>query len=51
MKMQLPAGSFVEVEGKIDRVDIMKKGSENYVRVIDYKTGAKEFKLSDILYG
>lgn len=51
MKMQLPDGTFVEVEGKIDRVDIMKKGSENYVRVIDYKTGAKEFKLSDILYG
>ena len=29
----------------------MEKDGEKYLRVIDYKTGTKKFKLSDILYG
>lgn len=41
----------VKVEGKIDRVDVMKTKTENYVRVIDYKTSNKSFKLSDLLSG
>lgn len=50
-RLLLPNGHEVTVEGKVDRVDIMKKGDINYIRVIDYKTGPKLFKLSDILYG
>lgn len=41
----------VTIQGKIDRVDIMETKSENYVRVIDYKTSHKIFKLSDLLSG
>jgi ATP-dependent helicase/nuclease subunit B len=41
----------VEVRGKIDRIDIMNKNGKSYVRIIDYKTGKTEFRLSDILYG
>ena len=44
-------GDTIQVIGKVDRVDVMQKGSTKYVRVIDYKTGEKKFKLSDILYG
>ena len=44
-------GDTIEVIGKVDRVDVMQNGNTKYVRVIDYKTGTKEFKLSDILYG
>ncbi len=51
LELMLPDGGHVLVEGKIDRVDIMKHSNINYVRVIDYKTGTKDFKLSDILYG
>lgn len=51
LKLNLPDGSHIMVEGKIDRVDVMKKDGKNFVRIIDYKTGAKEFKLSDVLYG
>ena len=39
------------IDGKIDRVDIMKKDGIDYIRIIDYKTGAKQFKISDILFG
>lgn len=38
-------------EGSADRVDIMKTEEGTYLRVVDYKTGAKKFKLGDVLYG
>lgn len=47
----LPDGGSIEVIGKIDRVDCFTHDGETYVRVIDYKTGAKKFSLTDILYG
>lgn len=51
LSFTLPDKTNVIIEGKIDRVDIMKTNSENYVRVIDYKTSTKNFKLSDLLNG
>ena len=51
IKLRLSNGTSVIVEGKVDRVDIMQLEDKNYVRVVDYKTGIKEFRLSDILYG
>ncbi len=47
----LPDGGTLTVYGSVDRVDLMRDGKEQYVRVIDYKTGGKEFKLSDVYYG
>ncbi len=45
-------GGVVTVGGTIDRADVvtMPDGRE-YVRVIDYKTGKKLFRLADVLYG
>lgn len=51
LRIPLPDGGQVEIDGKIDRVDLLERDGVSYVRVIDYKTGHKEFKLSDILYG
>lgn len=51
LELALFDGSKIIVEGKIDRVDVMQKNGQKYVRVVDYKTGAKEFQLSDVLYG
>ena len=49
--VKLPTGENVAVYGSVDRVDIMQSEGHTYLRIIDYKTGNKSFKLSDILYG
>lgn len=49
--LELPDGGMIAVEGKVDRVDILKDGSRAYLRVVDYKTGSKNFQFSDVLYG
>ncbi len=51
-KLQIDNEHSVSVRGFIDRVDLFNKNeNEAYVRIVDYKTGNKEFKLSEILYG
>lgn len=37
--------------GSIDRVDMHESNGDTYLRVIDYKTGRKVFRLSDVLDG
>lgn len=52
LKVETEDGDIVTVGGTIDRADtaVMPDG-RRYVRVIDYKTGKKLFRLSDVLYG
>lgn len=49
--LELAGGEKISVAGKVDRVDTFVHNGEKYIRIIDYKTGAKKFLLSDILYG
>ncbi len=51
LKIPLSDGTEISVGGKIDRIDIFRNDGKSYVRVVDYKTGSKEFVLSDILSG
>lgn len=44
-------GTQISVYGVIDRVDTYKRGEDVFVRVIDYKTGQKEFSPSDLAEG
>lgn len=42
----------VVVHGKIDRIDCYtKETGEKYIRIVDYKSGKKEFNLNDVLNG
>ncbi len=49
--IELPSGEIIKLEGRIDRVDILESEDGNYIKVIDYKSGNKEFSLSDVFYG
>ena len=41
----------VKLTGSVDRVDLMEKDDIKYIRIVDYKTGKKEFKLSELFDG
>lgn len=49
--VELSSGEKVSLIGRIDRIDMLVKDSETYIRIIDYKSGNKIFKLSDVYYG
>ena len=51
MQLVTPGGARVSVNGIVDRVDVMEKNGRKYVRVMDYKSGGKDFRLSDVYYG
>ncbi|MBE6022974.1 MAG: hypothetical protein E7231_07040 [Cellulosilyticum sp.] len=42
----------IEIKGTIDRVDVFYKGpQEQYVKILDYKSGQKNFNLVEVYYG
>ncbi|MDD6808194.1 MAG: PD-(D/E)XK nuclease family protein [Oscillospiraceae bacterium] len=47
----LPDGGSVSIYGSVDRVDKYEKDGKTYIKVVDYKSGGKDFVLSDILEG
>lgn len=49
--VELENGGSLRIHGSIDRVDVLKKDGEQYVRVVDYKSGSKDFRLADIVNG
>ncbi|MBV7276313.1 helicase-exonuclease AddAB subunit AddB [Clostridium sp. PL3] len=49
--IKLHSGETVSLIGRVDRVDSMEEEQLTYLRIIDYKSGTKEFKLSDVYYG
>ncbi len=51
LSISLSDGKSVSIIGRIDRVDTYKRGKDVYVRVVDYKTGAKAFALKDLEIG
>lgn len=49
--VELASGEKINLIGRIDRIDMLIKEGETYIRIIDYKSGNKVFKLSDVYYG
>ncbi len=39
------------VRGAVDRVDVWRESGNNYYRVVDYKTGKKDFDYCDVFNG
>ena len=48
---RLKDGTRVTFGGIVDRVDVYKQGEKVYLRVVDYKTGTKNFSLEDVDHG
>ncbi len=50
-EIKLDNGDAIVIRGSADRVDKFDDGGRQYVRVVDYKSGAKTFLLSEALNG
>ena len=50
-RLETPDGKQITVEGTVDRIDVLDRDGERFVRVVDYKTGSKDFALCDVYYG
>ena len=51
IKLELDTGEQIEVTGKIDRIDIAKNENGKYLRIIDYKSSAKNIDLNEVICG
>ena len=51
LSVKLSDGTSVYVYGVVDRVDVLQDEDKYYVRVVDYKTGSKEFSLENVSMG
>lgn len=51
MKFSLKNGTKMELVGRIDRVDMAENKNGVYLRVIDYKSSAKDVNLNEVYYG
>lgn len=51
LEFTLEQGARLSLYGTLDRADIYRAGNDVYVRVVDYKTGAKDFSMKDVERG
>lgn len=52
IEIQIDETRSVLLKGQIDRVDVYaKENGEQYVKIIDYKSGKKQFNLVELYYG
>ena len=49
--LELDNGKKIEITGKIDRIDTAKNEDGKYLRIIDYKSSAKNIDLNEVYTG
>ena len=49
--LELENGKKIEITGKIDRIDTAKNEDGKYLRIIDYKSSAKNIDLNEVYAG
>ena len=49
--LELDNGKKIEITGKIDRIDTAKNEDGKYLRIIDYKSSAKNIDLNEVYAG
>ncbi|MCG8481695.1 MAG: helicase-exonuclease AddAB subunit AddB [Clostridia bacterium] len=47
----LPNEETVYIEGRIDRIDVLNKDEELFIKIIDYKSGGKQLDLNEVVNG
>ena len=51
LELELPGGTRALLEGIIDRVDLCARGETIYAKLLDYKSGAKDFDFTRFWHG
>lgn len=51
IKLELPSNETVYLKGRVDRIDKVDLNGETYIRIVDYKSGSKNFDLNELYYG
>lgn len=51
IRLELEDGKKIEITGKIDRIDTAKNDDGKYLRIIDYKSSAKNIDLNEVYAG
>ncbi len=52
IKVEVDENRYLLIRGQIDRVDVYyKEGDAEYIKILDYKSGKKEFDLMEVYYG
>lgn len=51
INIDLSKGRTIKLTGRVDRIDAFKTEEKTYIRIIDYKSGNKDFSLSKVYHG
>ncbi len=51
LRFKVGSDATLSLYGICDRVDVLRRDDDTYIRVVDYKSGSKTFSLSEVSYG
>ena len=51
LNLMLESGEWLQLRGKIDRVDVCDEGGKRYLKIVDYKSGSTKLDLVQLYHG